>query len=415
MKNLTVRQKILVLYAIIAVFTLSLFFASLYVIRLVGSGTLASNEDAIQIYIICFLAYVALYVGLIVLFGRYFKGQIAFPAKRLAEAAKNISKGEVNIKLDYHAKDEMGQLYDAFRDMLEAIQIQANVLDELANGNYSIDIKPRSRSDLVNFAINNMIESNHQLISDIRLTAKEVADEASRLALAAHEMAKESVTQASSVEELSSTMEDVHRRSNNNAAASQKALEVTSISAIKMDDSMDAMQQVLDAMQSIDKSSIQIIDIIKVIENIAFQTNILALNAAVEAARAGQFGKGFAVVADEVRSLASKSAQAADETTRLIENSRNSVLQGNGVVEDASKALKEVAQQIEATQKLMDEISEDSAAQSESISEITKALEQMLVTVQTNSTRAGTEANLAEELNSQSEILTSHVSRFVLK
>ena len=384
-------------------------------IRLVSGGTEEANQNIINIYSIAFIGYVLLYVGLIVLFGRYFKGQIAFPARRLADAAKNIARGDVQIQLDYHAGDEMGQLYDAFRDMLKAIQIQADVIDELANGNYGVEIQTRSGDDVVNSAINNMIESNNKLISDIRITAKVVADEASRLAMAAHEMAKESVNQAGSVEQLSATMDDIHRRSNNNASASKKALEVTSFSASKMDDSMVAMQQVLEAMQTIDKSSIQIIDIIKVIENIAFQTNILALNAAVEAARAGQYGKGFAVVADEVRNLASKSAQAADETTRLIENSRNSVLLGNGVVEDANKALSEGAHQIVATQQLMDEISEDSIAQSESINEITKALEQMLVNVQTNSARAGTEAKLAEELNEQSEVMTSLVSRFSLK
>ncbi len=414
MKNWTIRKKMIPLYLIIAFFTFLLFFAALYLMGQIGAAP-AEAEGHIRTFAIAFVPFLLVYFIGIYSVCHTVARQVAFPARALVQAANKVAQGDVDIQLPHVAGDEMGQLTESFRQMVAAIQQQAEVLEVIAQGDYTSRLQKRCDEDVIHAAIIDILENSNQLVSEIRSAAQEVGGGSGQVAQSAQALADGSTRQAAGVQQLQATLADVQQQSLGNTKAAGQALETIRQVGARMDEGMRHMQKVSVAMQSIEDSSHEITKVIKAIEDIAFQTNILALNAAVEAARAGEHGKGFAVVADEVRSLATKSAEAARETGELIGNSRQRVQEGTDVVRLTGETLSAVAALAGETNQLVGDISQASAAQTAAIGQLTTGMEQISSVVQANSAASQQSAASAQEMNAQADLLNRTVGRFRLR
>ncbi len=415
MKNWNIRKKMVPIYIIISIFTFLLFFAALFVMqRLLGTSP-EEGAAIVRTFGWCFIGYLVIYFVLIFSAGRKVAKQVAFPAKDLVEAAEKISQGDVDIELSHVSGDEMGKLTDGFRIMVKAIQEQARVLSTIAKGDYTAEISLRGEKDVINQAIIEMLDNNNHMVSDIRMAAVQVSGGAHQIAQGAQTLATGSTQQAATVQEFQATMEDVKQKSIDNLGAAQEALDVTEQTSQRMSEGMLSMEKVASAMQAIDESSAKITNVIKVIEDIAFQTNILALNAAVEAARAGEHGKGFAVVADEVRNLATKSADAAKETGALINDSNQRVQEGADVVGATNEAMNAVAELAGRTQQLVRDISGASTTQTKAIEELAMGMAQISQVVQANSATSEESAAAAQQMSAQASLLERTVAQFKLR
>lgn len=217
------------------------------------------------------------------------------------------------------------------------------------------------------------------------------------------------------MEELTASLEEISAQTELNAKNANKANELAESAKLNAVQGNSQMKDMLSAMEDINESSMNISKVIKVIDDIAFQTNILALNAAVEAARAGQHGKGFAVVAEEVRNLAARSASAARETTDMIEGSIKKAEGGTKIAKDTADALRKIVDGVEKVATLVNDIAIASNEQAMGIQQINQGIMQVSQVVQTNSATSEESAAASEQLSGQASMLKETVSRFKLK
>ncbi len=337
------------------------------------------------------------------------------PMHKLTKASDMMARGDLNIAIDQkmkQQKDEIGDLSNAFGLLAESTRKQVDAIKLIAQGDLTIQVDKRSEQDVLGESLCMLVNQLNELASTIAATSDQVANGSGLVSSSAQVLSQGATEQASAVQQLSATIEQIHAQTNRNTKNAEKANEVALTAKTNALDGNRQMSDMLEAMAAIDDSSTKINKIIKVIDDIAFQTNILALNAAVEAARAGQHGKGFSVVAEEVRTLASKSASAAKETTALIENSIIKVRAGTKIANDTANALKQIVTEVEAAADLIGTIVEASYDQAHGIEQINLGISQVSQVAQTNAATAEESAAASEELSAQSEQLNKAVGVF---
>lgn len=310
------------------------------------------------------------------LLGFFISSSIKKPINKMVDASKRMADGDLDVQIDVNSKDEIGILASAFSAMAN------NINEVMTNIN----------------AASEQVASGSRQVSDSSMALSQGATE-----------------QASSIEELTASVEEIASQTRLNAENATEASSLAEHAKVNATKGNDQMKLMLKSMDEINDSSNNISKIIKVIDEIAFQTNILALNAAVEAARAGQHGKGFAVVAEEVRNLAARSANAAKETTDLIEGSIKKVEGGTKIANETAVALTQIVEGIERVSNLVGEIAVASNEQAQGVDQINQGIGQIADVVQTTSATSEETAAASEELSSQAEMLKHQVARFKLK
>lgn len=350
-----------------------------------------------------------------IIMGSSLSRRIKSPIAQVLNAANEMAKGNTDINITVMSNDEIGQMAKAFQAMADEIKAQVEIADKISNDDYTVDIRKRSEQDKLAIALAKIVATLNENFSEIKEAAMQISSGAEQVSTGAQTLSQGATEQAASIEELSASINNISTQIKETADNITTATQVMKESSEGVSQSNVEMNNMLSAMSEINNSSNEISKIIKVIDDIAFQTNILALNAAVEAARAGTAGKGFAVVADEVRNLALKSADAAKQTTVLIESSINTVQNGSKIAEKTAKSLTEVAEKSQMLGDTIDKIMKAAHEQALAVEEINLGVEQISAVVQTNSATAEESAAASEELSGQANMLDNLLSRFKLK
>ncbi len=353
----------------------------------------------------------------------------ASEADKLLGALKSFAQGElaVRVKVDEGDADTVelnalfheiaGNLNSALREIQNYISEIADTLGEMAQGNMTVAIESEYKGDFVVLkdSINHIAQTINGVLVEIGIAAEQVAAGTRQVSSGSQNISQGATEQASSIEELTASVSQIAAQTRENAMRANKARELSAAAASGAQRGGARMEDMQQAMREISESSDSIQKIIKVIDDIAFQTNILALNAAVEAARAGVHGKGFAVVAEEVRNLAQRSAAAAKETTQLIESSMQKTSAGEKLANQTAEALVEIVSGVRSAATLVEEIAQASGEQATAISQVDMGVGQMSQVVQTNSATSEETAAAAQELSGQAELLRNMVGRFRVK
>jgi len=375
-------------------------------------------------YVILLVIIVSIAVALIALLLAFFMSGLIGEVRYMAMAIHHLgTRGDLNFDAEVLEsaqkcstwKDEIGDCARAFGAYIQHLSKVENNLIQVSEGNLAVEVDVISEKDIIGQSLLKAVNSFNHTFNNMSASSEQVSSGSRQVADGAQSLAQGATEQAASIEELSTSIAEINNMARENTRAATEALEDVQQAGQLMGTCMEQMGQMLAAMQEIDQKSQNISKTTKVIDDIAFQTNILALNAAVEAARAGQHGKGFAVVAEEVRNLASKSAEAAKETRELIESSYKSVSDGDRIVKLVSESLERVAEIAQRQTRIIVDIQSSSAHQSNAIEQVNIGIDQVAQVVQQNSATAEESAAASEEMSSQSSLLQELIAQFRLK
>ena len=366
--------------------------------------------------IICLVLNLVALISLVVFVMR----GVVRPLLLITQKAKPLQEGDLTLDLQYRSKNELGQLAQTLEDSVGLIRTYIEDIDrlmsELAQGNFDVHTSTRYIGDFrtIEEALNSFTSAMSDAMGNIVQAEQRVSGHAEQLSSGAQALAQGATEQASAVQQVYATVDDLSKSAGLNAKAAADAQDSARLTSQQVSLSSKQMEQMVSAMEDISDASQQIGKIIATIEDIAFQTNILALNAAVEAARAGAAGKGFAVVADEVRNLASKSDEAAKATKELIGGSIAAVEEGSRAVSMVTESLEQTSVYAGNVTTQMDIVVKAVEEQTASLAQVTEGVDQISAVVQTNSATAQESAAASEELSAEAGSLKQLVDRFTL-
>lgn len=346
---------------------------------------------------------------------------ISDPIRACVKRLELLAEGDLKSGVPtFNFRDETSSLTRALNstvmELSEIVDDVSHHLGKMADGNFTENITSSYKGDFANIAksMTSIHDSLKDTLQQINQSVEMVTAGAEQVAIGSQSLSQGAAEQASSIQELADTIGSISDNVQQNAEKARSANEDAGKASRDMEESNIKMQELIGAINDIDKTSDKISEIIKTIEDIAFQTNILALNAAVEAARAGEAGKGFAVVAEEVRNLASKSAEASKNTTELIEESRTAVSRGMSFVDATADSLVRTVESVNGVMEMLEQISEASRQQSESIIQISNGVEQISDVVKTTSATSEESAASAEDLSNRAQLMNKMVNKFQL-
>lgn len=381
------------------------------------------NTADARITIASMVVVVLVSAGASLVIARLISNGISRPIQVFEKFATMVAVGDLNVdqvagekeRAWAQRKDEIGGLARAFDEMIASTTEQAHKTRAIADGDLTTQITVRSEQDEMGHALTELVDKFHVLTSSIVNIAQQVNAGAGQVSNGAQALSTGTTQQAATVEELASSITNVSERAVQNSINVEKAAEYMTQAGKGVEDGTAQMQRLNASIREIAESSQQISKITKLVDDIAFQTNILALNAAVEAARAGNAGKGFAVVADEVRNLAAKSAQAAKQTADLIQKSVAAVSEGESLAGETLTLLMMVSEKTQMIEKTIGEIEQASQEQASSIEQINQGLMQVSAVVQTNAATAEQSSAASQELAAQAQVLQQEVGTFTLR
>lgn len=412
MKDMTIRKRLAISFGMIDVLFILALLSGYYAV-----SHLTTAEDPKLIAngykITCVVLFVV--TGLVMTtITNYILKTIRLSMDQLSEVATKIAEGDVNVNLEKHANDEFGKVIDEYKIVVDNIKEEADVVSEIAEGNLTVTVTPKSDKDLLGKSLLKLVGNTHHAMHNIHDAAYQVMSSSSEVASASEALAQGSTEQASAIEQITASIDEVADKTKNNAVEAAAAAELMNEALVDVNQGNQQMHDMVKAMEDINMSSESISKIIKVIDDIAFQTNILALNAAVEAARAGDAGMGFAVVAEEVRNLAAKSAEAAAETAEMIEDSIRKVQNGSEIAGTTAKSLEVISDVVAKSENIVKGIAEASNYQATAIEQIDQAVEQVSQVVQSNSSTSEECAAASRELSEQADRMRELVSIYKL-
>ena len=399
----------------IAGFSSTDYFGSTLILVLVVKDFNSTTTVAMTNILIIGISILIITIGI----SLFYASRISKPIISATKRIRLLAQGNLSDPVDvWYSKDELGILTNSLEETIVCLRQYINLitvsLEQISEGNLCHRMEGTFKGDFqqIKTTFNDILDSLSDTFASINTAAEQVTSGAIQVSNSAQEVSQGSTQQASAIEELSVTLNDVAKQVSQNSDDARNAYNIVSENTSAIGSCNDDMDNMLKAINAIYTSSSEISKIIKVIDEIAFQTNILALNAAVEAAREGS--KGFGVVADEVRRLASRSAEAAKQTAALIENSVAAVSKGNEIAQKTAASLRVIVDSSNEIQGLVKNISEASEDQTESIVQINTGLDQISAVVSANTSSSVGTASASEELSSQSLILKNMIARFKL-
>lgn len=392
------------------------------VLGVLFAGRPTSQSDRIFRNTAIVLIAISIIVALIALLelARVTKQVIAIPILAIKGKMFAMKEGRLDAPMDYfkRANNETTELADAVEETVNTLDIYISDISNLLSDMAKCDFSNSSEVDYVGkfssirTAMNEIGTNIREIIASLQNTSERINIDSINIANGASLLAQGTTEQAATIEELMASLATISEQVNINASNANSAAHISENVVEMMNAEEIAIGNMLGAINDIEQKSKQISKVIKVIEDIAFQTNILALNAAVEAARAGEAGKGFAVVAEEVRNLSVNSAEAAKSTTELIESTIASVEVGTKLANSVADSMREVKGISGKSNGLMGQINRATSEQANAINEIQIGMQQISTVVQQNSITAEESSTSSQKLTEQFETLQAIVSKF---